>query len=234
MRPGSRRRGARGMTLLEIMVSMAVLAMIALLIYGAVDSLSRGKRSEALRAERGRQGRSALLRIVRELSGAFVSLHIPSNPALQTRQTLMIGQNSMPFDRIDFTSFAHRRTTADSKESDQSEIGYFVVPDPERSGKYDLVRREQTPIDYDAKRGGVVNVIAEDVEKFDVQYLDPMTSQWLENWDTTQAATGQSGRLPLEVWVTIVLANVPPGVEKTYTTKVVLPMQLPLSFGVPR
>jgi general secretion pathway protein J len=222
------------MTLLEIIVSMAILAMIALLIYGAVDSLSRGKKSEAMRAERGRQGRAALLRMVRELSGAFISMHIPNNPALQTTQTLMAAQNSTQFDRIDFTTFAHRRVQADSKESDQAEVGYFVTKDPEKDGKNDLVRREQYPIDYDAKKGGVVNVIAEDVESFDIRFLDPLSGQWLESWDTTQAATGQAGRLPYEVSITIVLANVPPGVEKTYTTKVVIPMTQPLSFGIPR
>ena len=35
----------------------------------------------------------------------------------------------------------------------------------------DLVRREESPIDYDFKRGGVVNVLAEDVEKFDMAFL---------------------------------------------------------------
>jgi len=236
-RVAARKRTApnrRGMTLLEIMVSMAILAMIALLIYGAVDSLSRGKKAEAMRNERARQGRSAILRMSREMAGVFLSMHTPNNVALQTRQTLLVGTSSNPYDRVDFTAFAHRRTEADSKESDQSEIGYFVVKDPNKDGKMDLVRREQTPIDIDARRGGIVNVIAEDIESFDVRYLDPMTSQWVETWDTTQGATGQGGRLPFEVHFKLVLANPPPGVEKTYTTKIVLPMQQPISFGIPR
>jgi len=222
------------MTLIEIMVSMAVLAMIAMLIYGAVDSLSRGKKAEAMRDERAREGRSAILRMAREISSAFISLHTPTNVAQQTRQTLFVGVSSSTYDRVDFTSFAHRRTEADSKESDQSEIGYFVVKDPKKDGKMDLVRREQCPIDLDARRGGIVNVLAEDIESFDIRYLDPTTSLWVETWDTTQATTGQGGRLPFEVQFKLVLANPPPGVEKTYTTKVVLPMQQPLSFGIPR
>ena len=62
----------------------------------------------------------------------------------------------------------------------------------------DLVRREQAPTDFEPKNGGVVNVLAEDVELFDIRYLDPLTGQWLETWDTTQL-TGQLNRLPLEV-----------------------------------
>ncbi len=230
------RRGlaARGMTLLEILVSLAILAMISILIYGAFDSMSRGKRGEALRAERSREGRDAVLRIAREMSAAYLSLHQPMTPALLTRNTAFVGQSSTPFDRVDFTAFAHRRTESGTHESDQSEVGYFVVRDPDKADKYDLVRREQTPIDIDPKRGGVVNVVAEDVESFDVRYLDPMTSQWLDTWDSTQGATGQGGRLPLEVEIKLSLNNVPSGVDHVFGTKIMIPMQQPLSFGIPR
>ena len=100
------------MTLLEILVSLAVLAMIATLIYGAFDSLGRGKKGESLRAERARQGRGAVLRIVRELSSAYLSLHVPANVAQNTRVTAFIATSSMDFDRVDFTAFAHQRTQA--------------------------------------------------------------------------------------------------------------------------
>jgi len=221
------------MTLLEVLVSLGVLAMISLLIYGAFDSLSRGRKGEAMRVDRARQGRDAIERITREISSAFLSMHQPANLALQTRQTAFIATNSAQFDRLDFTAFAHRRVNADAKESDQCEIGYFVVKDPDRDDKMDLVRREQAPIDQDAKRGGVVNVLAEDVETFDIRYLDPLTAQWLETWDTTQL-TGQLNRLPLEVKVTLELKGVKNSPPFRFVTKFMLPMQQPLSFGIPR
>jgi general secretion pathway protein J len=227
------RRAARGMTLLEVMVSIAILAMIAILIYGAFDSLSRGKKGEALRADRARQGRQALARITRDVQAAFLSLHQPINLALNTRVTHFIAQSGSPYDRIDFASFAHRRTEAEAKESDQCEVGYFVVPDPDKEGKYDLVRREQTPIDMEPKRGGTVNVVAEDVELFDVKLLDPLTGLWTETWDTSQALM-QPGRLPLAVKVNLVLKGVPNGTPNTFTTKAMLPMQQPLAFGISR
>lgn len=221
------------MTLLEILVSISILAVIGLLIYGAFDSMSRGRRGEAMRSERAHQGRDAIGRIVRELQSAFLSLHNPQNPALITRTTAFIGQSGGNYDRLDFVAFAHRRFERDAKESDQCEIGYFVVRDPEVTDKMDLVRREQTPIDADPKRGGVVNVIAEDVLEFDVRYLDPVTGLWIEQWDTTQV-TGQPGRLPLEIKVTLVVKGVPNGPPYSFTTRVMLPMQAPLSFGIPK
>ena len=229
----TRRPSTRGMTLLEILVSISILAVIGLLIYGAFDSMSRGRKGEAMRADRAHQGRDAVARIVREIQSAFLSLHNPQSPALITRTTAFVGQSGSPFDRLDFAAFAHRRFERDAKESDQCEIGYFVVRDPDVVDKMDLVRREQTPIDIDPKRGGITNVLAEDVEEFDVTYLDPATARWLEQWDTTQV-NGQSGRLPLEVKITLVLKGVPRGPSYRFTTRVMLPMQTPLSFGIPR
>ena len=42
------RSRSRGMTLLEVLVSLGVLAMISLLIYGAFDSMSRGRREDSM------------------------------------------------------------------------------------------------------------------------------------------------------------------------------------------
>jgi general secretion pathway protein J len=224
---------ARGMTMIEIMVAIGILTMVAVLIHGVIDSLSRGRKGEGMRAERAHEGREAMQRIVRDLSGAFISMHVPSVPALMTSRTAFVGKSSPPYDRLDFTSFAHLRTERDSHESDQAEVGYFVVKDPEVPEKMDLVRREQTPIDYEPLKGGIVNVVAEDVEKFDVRFLDPQTSQWIETWDSMQI-TGQPNRMPFEVDITLVLKGVGGGAPYSYTTKMFIPIQSPLSFGIPR
>lgn len=225
-----RRRGA-GMTLLEVIVSLGVLAMISLLIYGAFDSLSRGRKGEQLRSDRARQGRDAVERMAHEMQEAFLSLHTPTNQALITRNTAFIGKSSAQYDRVDFTAFAHRRVTKDSRESDQAEIGYFVVRDPELDDKMDLVRREQAPIDFDPKKGGVINVLAEDVERFDVRYLDPLTGQWLDTWDST-LLTMQMNRVPLEVRIELELKPVRNSPPFRYVTKVMIPIQKPLQFGI--
>jgi general secretion pathway protein J len=221
------------MTLLEVLVSLGVLVMISLLIYGAFDSMSRGRRGETMRNDRSRQGREAVARMTREISSAFVSLHLPMNQALWTHRSAFMGQNGASYDRLDFASFAHRRIARDAKESDQAEIGYFVVPDPDVDGKMDLVRRHQVPMDMDPKRGGIVNVIAEDVEEFDLKYLDPMTNTWLDSWDTTQG-TGQFNRLPLAVRITLVIKGIRDLPPYRYVTKVMMPMQAPLNFGIAR
>jgi general secretion pathway protein J len=224
---------ARGMTMVEVMVAIAVLALIAVLMHGVIESLSRGKKGEEARADRAHEGREALQRIVRDLSAAYLSMHVPSVQALVTGKTAFVGHSSLPFDRVDFTAFAHKRTDRDSHESDQAEVGYFVVRNPDFPDKMDLVRREQTPIDFDPLKGGIRNVVAEDIDQFNLRYLDPQTGQWVETWDSMQV-TGQPNRLPLEVKITLVLNGVGGGPQYAYTTKVFIPIQQPLSFGIPK
>ncbi|MGA3124137.1 MAG: type II secretion system protein GspJ [Polyangiaceae bacterium] len=224
---------SRGMTMIEVVVAMGILAMVAVLIHGVIDSLSRGKKAEGMRSDRAHEGREALQRIVRDLSSAYLSLHVPEVQALITSKTAFVGRSAIPFDRVDFTAFAHRRTERDSHESDQAEVGYFVVGDPDVPGKMDLVRREQTPIDIDPLKGGIVDVVAEDVSEFHLRYLEPATGQWVDTWDSMQV-TGQPNRVPFEVSIRLVLKGVGDGRPYAYTTKVMVPIQQPLSFGIPR
>jgi general secretion pathway protein J len=228
-----RRGPQRGMTMIEVVVAIGILAMVAVLIHGVIDSLSKGKTAEAMRADRVHQGREALQRIVRDLSAAYLSMHVPANEALQTEKTAFVGKSSGQFARVDFTAFAHRRTERDAHESDQAEVGYFASQDPDVSDKWDLVRREQTPIDLDPLKGGVSDVVAENIQEFDVRFLDPTTGQWVDSWNTMQVS-GQPNRLPLEVRVTLVLKGIGEGTPYEYTTKIFLPIQQPLAFGIPR
>jgi general secretion pathway protein J len=231
MRPDRARR--RGMTMIEVVVAIGVLAMVAVLIHGVINSLSHGKDVEAQRADRVHEGREALQRIVRDLSAAYLSAHVPANIALRTELTSFTGRSGSQFARLDFTAFAHRRTERDVHESDQAEVGYFASQDPEVSDKWDLARREQTPIDLEPLKGGIIDVIAEDIQEFTLRYLDPLTGQWLETWDSVQT-TGQPNRLPLEVKVHLVLKGVGDGTPYEFTTKAFIPIQQPLSFGIPR
>mgnify|MGYP000874462257 FL=1 len=221
-----RARGARrrGMTLLEILVGVGILALISSLVYGAFDGLARSREGMERATERHHQGRTALARMSRELSSAFISLHRPLNLAMQSTSTLFVGRR----DRIDFTSFSHRRIRFGTHESDQNELSYFLSTDPE-TGALDLVRRESPYIDADPRRGGVVQVLAHDVVDLRFEYLDPLTSQWVDTWDSTQA-TGQLDRLPQQVRVELWLRRRDQD-PLQMITKVALPMQAPLTFG---
>ena len=230
---GTRRRGtSRGLTLLEVLVSVGILALVATLIYGAFDGMSRSRQGLARINDRYHQGRGALGRMSRELESAFISAHQPQVASQVVRNTAFIGHDSSNADRIDFNSFSHRRLARDVHESDQNELSYFTSRDSEHD-KTDLVRRESALLDLEPSKGGVVNILAEDIESFDLEYLDPGTGEWVTSWDSTQPA-GQYGRLPHQVKITLVLKGGVGEHPLKLMTKVALGMQLPLAFAVPR
>jgi general secretion pathway protein J len=226
------RRSQLGLTLIEAMVSIGILALIGSLIYGAFDGMSRSRKGITQMSDRYQQGRSAMARMAREIQAAFVSKHGDnlngiSSLAQQARKTAFIGKDNGSFDRLDFTSFAHKQLGP--HESDQSEIGYFGSRNRE-TGVVDLVRREDKYLDMEPGKGGVVNILVEDVESLEMEYLDPITREWVGEWDTTQAA-GQPWRLPMQVRITLLINGGPGGKPITLRSRVSPAIQTALEFA---
>jgi general secretion pathway protein J len=233
MSPRVARGRRRGLTLLEVLVSIAILAMISLLAYGAFDGLSKSKQGLSRVNERFHEARGAMRRIAHELSSAYLSLHQPvNNPAMIVSRTAFVARDTMPADRLDMTTFSHRRVTANARESDQNELSYFGSPDPSNSSKIDLARREQAVVDYDPQRGGTVQVLVEDIELFDLKFLDPVSGLWTDSWDSNNA-TAQYNRLPAQVRITLQLKGRPGVRPVRLEQKVTVPMQTPLMFALP-
>ncbi len=226
-------RRPRGLTLLEVMVAIAILGMVAVLIYGAFDGLSRSKTGLSKLNDRYHVGRALMRRLAREISSAFVSLHVPINQTLLVRKTIFSVKDSSPIDRLDMNTLSHLRVNANSKESDQNELSYYSSNDPNVPGKVDLVRRESAQLDLEPTKGGTVLVVAEDVDLFDLKLLDPTTGMWTDSWDTMQAI-GQPNRLPLQIRITLVLRGGKGGKPIKFEEKVPLAMLDALSFALPK
>jgi len=200
----ARRAPARGFTLIEVIISIAILAAITSLLFGAFSALKRSKDGLSRVQDRQREARLAMARITRELQSAYLSAHMPLNQALLVQKTIFKSERGTPADRLDFTAFANKRLDKNAHVSDQCELSYFGSPNPDGSGTIDLVRRIDTELDLEPTKGGKIEVLATDIDLFDLQYLDAQTGQWQESWDTTQT-TGQPDRLPLQVRVILVL-----------------------------
>lgn len=229
--------GARGFTLIELLIAIAVLAMISMLLYGAFDGLERTKEGVTRLSDRYHQGRSTLQRIAYELSSAYISAHAPPDPNLVVVRTAFVGMRDSPADRVDFNCFCNRRLDRDAKESDQAEISYFGSPNPDGSGQIDLARRVSPRLDVEPEHGGRVDVLATDLDLFELNYLDAQTGDWTDKWDSTQAL-GQHNKLPLQIRVLLILNG---GARLSadhgrhplrFITKVALALRDPLTFAV--
>lgn len=226
----------RGFTLLEVLISIAILAAITSILFGAFSALKRSKDGLSRVQDRQREARLAMARITRELQSAYLSGHVPINQALSVQKTLFKGEHGTPADRLDFTAFANRRLDRNAHVSDQCELSYYGLSNPDGAGTIDLVRRIDTEVDLEPTKGGKVEVLATDIDLFDLKYLDAQTGQWQDTWDTSQA-TGQPDRLPLQVRVILVLnggarSSSEDGRRRIrLVTKVGLNMLQPLTFA---
>jgi general secretion pathway protein J len=234
----ARRRGSqRGFTLIELLVAIAVLALISTLLYGAFDGLERSRDGVTRLADRYHQGRSTLQRIAYELGAAYLSAHAPPDQNLVSMRTAFIGNRDTPAARVDFNSFSYQRFDKDAKESDEAEISYFGSPNPDGSGEIDLARRVSPRVDLEPEHGGRVQVLATNIDLFDLSYLDAANGEWSDKWDSTQPL-GQHNRLPLQVRVLLVLnGGARSSAERSlrplrFVTKVALGLRDPLTFGV--
>ena len=220
-----------GVTLVEAMVAIAILAMVSTMVWGSFSQTSKNKKRIEESSERYHAMGMALERLSRELSMAFVSAHLNPSPSLRSVNTAFTGTDSGNTDRIDFTSFSHQRLYRDAHESDQNEISYFVTQHPEKKGVRILARREQARIDDEPNRGGKVEIVVEDVTEFQLDYLDPQTNDWTPTWDTLQGAR-QPNRLPTQVKIRIV-ARDPGDPRKSLAlgTRATLPMRFGLNHA---
>jgi general secretion pathway protein J len=227
-------RKQHGLTLIEVMVAMIIIAIVSTLLYSGFVQTAHNKQRIESELDRYHEIRTGLERIVRELSMAFVSAHINPLLQVQTVATAFVGTDAGSGSRIDFTSFSHVRLYRDAHESDQNELSYYIADDPHNPGKKALVRREQRRIDDDPRKGGQVQVLIENVRTFQLGYLEPMTTQWLTTWDTTQAAM-QPNRLPTQVRLKITVPNIRgKGPDQTFGTRVTLPMTYALNHAIYR
>ncbi len=218
------RKVARGFTLLEVTISLGIMALLATLVWGSFGPTWEAKQFVAEEAEHYHGLRLALTRMSREISMAYVSDNYDT-ARFRERPTHFVGKDSGTDDEIRFTTLAHERLYEDAKESDQSIVEYRIDRDPDDRNKMALIRREKTVIDEDADDGGTEAVIATGVEGLDFEYYDTEEKDWQREWDTYDVAF--ANQLPERVRITL-HAKGDDGKVRKYTTQAVVFLRTPL------
>jgi general secretion pathway protein J len=231
------RRAAEGFTLIELLIAVGVLSAICVLIYSAFAGMRSSKEGVERIDDRLHEGRETMRRLTRELSSAYISMQRPLDLQFVVVKTAFIGTRGTPADRLDFNSFSNRRFDKNSHESDQCELSYFGLADKKQSGVTDLVRRISPRLDAKPERGGRVEVLATDIDLFKLRFLDPLTGQWVETWDSTDTVS-HTNQLPIYVHVKLVLN----GGRRSFVgrgqgtlrfeTKIPIQMYQPLTFAI--
>ena len=217
-----------GFTLIELMVALAVFAGISVLTWQSMAGALSARDILAFEDEFDRTARTAMGRLRREISLAFLT---PNVNAVNTYRTVFVGKDDSDCDSLWFASRSHRRTLAGSRESDQTEITLWCENDPDHRGRSALLHRESQRIDHLPDKDGSIMPLARNVSRFDLRYLDPTNGEWQDEWDTQGAET--PNRLPRAVEVVLTLIAEDPLdedtlVERSFVSTIVLETATPL------
>lgn len=205
-----------GFTLMELMLSIGLLALIMIILFSSFHAVAASKLQAEARLQSDQEARSLIWMICRELRGAVFTPLIPSHVLLVGQA---VKQGGMPMDSITFATLdpGHRRAL--DGFSAEVVVSFSAVPNPRHRGWFMLSRSERSGLIQTANPPSLPpTILATDVISLHFRYFNGF--QWLESWDSTSSPAGQA--LPQAVSVELVMGS---GKRPTYlSTTIPIPM----------
>jgi prepilin-type N-terminal cleavage/methylation domain-containing protein len=209
---------APGFTLLEVMIAIAVLAMIMVMLAGSFHAVATGKRHAEDRIALQDNARGALGQMVGEIRGAVQTPMIQSR-VLLTGEARM--QNGQPLDTITVSTLdpGHRRALEDWGAEDT--IAYTTAPNPGHPGWFMLLRSQSSSLLGIGTGGSSLQpaIVANNLLSLHIRYFDG--NQWGESWNSQSLPPGR--QLPTEIAIEMVTAA-NTGAPSLLSTRLTLPM----------
>ena len=217
-----RLRDEKGFTLLEILVAVAILAMISTLVWYTFAQVF--KTIDIVRADSDllRMVRQVTSRVPSEMASAYLPVNLTSPSS--TVKYEFVADDRGDLDRVRFQAFSHSKFYEDANESDEAELEYWTESDPKHGGLYRLMRREDPTLDDRPEEGGSTLVVADRLKVFNLQYYDANRDQWYDSWDTNRTDT--ANRLPAAMRMKVVFVDSDKK-ERQYVTSAVLRLARP-------
>lgn len=185
-RAQARHRVQDGFTLIEIMLALALMALLTSILWGTFAQTAKVKQRIEQSQDRTHTVRVALMRMSREIEMAFMTAETSGT---QEKRTMFSGTTHNDFDELRFSWFGHQRLRADAAEGDTALITYFPQLDPDDSTRTNLMRRETRRLEAKDPKliPGETYILCPAVSRLKFSYYDYKQKDWREEWDTTTA-----------------------------------------------
>ncbi|MEZ6187288.1 MAG: type II secretion system protein GspJ [Planctomycetota bacterium] len=184
----------RGFTLIELMVTMAITALVFAMVAGILLSVIGASERVELELRYEKRGYGALTLIRRDLSGVFA--YGLGKVAFKGEDDEKDGQAA---DTLSFvTSSRVLPPDEDGKVPRLIEVGYKVDSADDLGSETLVLYRRAEALEGDPLTGGDYVELLSEVESFSIEYLNPKTKEWDEKWTEGEL-------LPLAVKITLEL-----------------------------
>jgi general secretion pathway protein J len=195
-------RSKSGFTLVEVMISAAILALIVSMLYIAFASSVKTMEAGTEGGEIFRKAGVVLNRLAQEISCA----RLPSKEEDANAHYAFIGEDKteegVPQDSLTFISTA---LPLHGPSRGIKQVGYYIAPDSETDKPALFMKEDTTPaLDNSAENTGKGMLLAEGIEGLDLTYYDSQGREW-KRWDTTTPIFAK--KLPQLVRIAIFFKN---------------------------
>jgi prepilin-type N-terminal cleavage/methylation domain-containing protein len=209
---------SRGFTLLEIMLAIAILALVLVMIAGSVNAIAHSKLQAESRLYTASEGRAILWQMSNELRGAVQTPLVLSNVLLLGRGQM---HNGMAIDALTVSTLdpGHRRSIIGFGSEDI--VSYTCSPNSAHPGWFVLTRSQSSGLmgGGGAGRSAPSVVLADSLVELHLRYFNGV--QWVESWNSSAMPPNQ--QLPAAVAIELELVD-NDGSTMNFSTQVTLPM----------
>lgn len=196
----ARKRGASGLTLLEVLIAVFILAIVLSAVYSAYTGNLEVIESAKENGEVQQAARIALDRICRDVESAVAEVPFPTAD-IQLGMTAVDAQtDGRQTDRIDFTSLSHLAAGVGSPQTDLCEIGYSLEPPAEGEEGFVLLRRDNPFPDGDLTEGGEAMPLAWRIAAFNLSFENG-GGETFDSWNSLESGGGLPALVRIELTV---------------------------------
>ena len=203
----------RGFTLIEVLVSVALLGLIFGLLYNSFFQISAGSTRLQNELTDQQELRLLLKLIVDDLQAAqYFENFVTSGGGKSGIEADLRFEGAGEFSRIRFHAALPARFFREvppEQDPGTHSVAYWVAPSEENRERLVLMRREDFYLDDDMDEGGVSAELVEGIETFLVEFLPVEAREredeedWEDEWSSGERPVGK--KLPLAIRVTLAL-----------------------------